>query len=142
MNVKTADQAIAEYIHQWGNSASQALLDPTCQIFSVPTIVGVIGYRFQLKSAIVFGDPVCALEDRPALAQAFHEYCAKHKKGIVYISATESFANWAINTVCKTLLSFGDEVVLNPMQDAMLRKGKRASLLRNKWNQWTGMTYQ
>lgn len=134
MKVRT-HEAIAEYIHQWGNSASQALLDPACQLFSVPNIVGVIGYRFELKSAIVFGDPVCAPEDRAALAQAFHDYCAKHKKGIVYISATEPFANWAIKTVCKTLISFGDEIILNPMHDAMQRKGKRASLLRNKWNQ-------
>lgn len=129
------NKAVAEYIHQWGNSASHALLDPECRLFSTPGIDGIIGYRFALKSAIAFGDPVCAPKDMPALAQAFNEYCATHKKSIVYISATEPFANWAINNICKTLISIGDEVILNPMQDAKLLKGKRASLLRNKWNQ-------
>lgn len=129
------NKAVAEYVHLWGNSASQALLDPECQLFSTPTVDGIVGYRFELKAAVVFGDPVCAPQDIPTLALAFHEYCKAHNKSIVYISATEPFANWATNNSCKTLISFGDEVVLNPMQDAMLLKGKKASLLRNKWNQ-------
>lgn len=129
------NKAVAEYIHRWGNSASHALLDPACQLFSVDEIDGIIGYRFELKSAIVFGDPVCAPHDIPALTQAFHDYCKLQNKSIVYISATHSFANWAINNVCKTLISIGDEVILNPMHDARLLKGKKASLLRNKWNQ-------
>ena len=52
------NKAVAEYVHQWGNSASHALLDPACQLFSIPEIDGVIGYRFELKSAVV-ARPVC-----------------------------------------------------------------------------------
>jgi lysylphosphatidylglycerol synthetase-like protein (DUF2156 family) len=129
------NKAVAEYIDLWGNSASQALLDSKCQLFSVPTIQGIIGYRFESKTAVVFGDPVCAPEEMPALAWAFQEFCDKKGKSIVYISATEQFTDWAIHHVCKTLISFGNEVILNPMENAMLLKGKRASLLRNKWNQ-------
>ncbi len=125
---------IAEYIHLWGNSASLTLFDPGCKIFSTPAIEGFIGYRFELKSAIVFGDPVCKKEDIESLIRAFHRFCDNQGKKIVYVSVSEDFIK-KISSHLGAIVGFGDEIILNPQIDLRASSGRKASMLRNKSNQ-------
>lgn len=129
------NKAVAEYVHQWGNSASLALLDPACKIFSCSEIQGLIGYRFALKSAIVFGDPVCASPDIKKLTQAFHAFCAERGKSIVYISVSQDFIGKSLDNGCRAAIGFGDEIILDPQLNLRAGTGRKASVLRNKCNQ-------
>ena len=129
------NKAVAEYVHLWGNSASLALLDPACEIFSCSDVEGVIGYRFELKSAIVFGDPVCALQNVKPLTQAFHAFCKEQRKSIVYISVSQAFIGKALDSGCRVAIGFGDEIILDPQVDLKAGIGRKASALRNKCNQ-------
>jgi len=129
------NRSVAQYVQQWGNSASLALLDPACKIFSAPGLDGIIGYRIESKTAVVFGDPICSAADIPRLTRAFHDYCHSLNKTIVYVSASQDFTDWALAHVCKSVVGFGDEIILNPMNNPKLDKGRKASVLRNKWNQ-------
>ena len=126
---------VAQQISRWGNAASIALLDPSCSIFSVPHLEGVIGYRVASQYAIVFGDPVCEKNNVEELTYLFHDYCERHKKKIIYIATSEQFAHWSLNHCCKAAIEVGSEVILNPLLDPMQKTGKKASLLRNKYNQ-------
>ena len=74
------NKTVAQQISRWGNAASIALLDPSCNIFSVPHLEGIIGYRIASQYAIVFGDPVCEQKVIKDLLSSFHEHCALHKK--------------------------------------------------------------
>lgn len=125
----------AEYVEQWGHSPSIALLDPNCNIFSTPAINGAIGYRSVANNIIAFGNPVCAIEDVPSLTHAFHENFVKEGKSIIYISVSEPFIEWSLATRKGCALQVANEIILNPLLDPMKKTGKKASLLRNKYNQ-------
>jgi lysylphosphatidylglycerol synthetase-like protein (DUF2156 family) len=129
------DRCIVDYVQRWGHPTSIALLDPSCEIFSTPDIEGIIGYRTQSNNAIVFGDPVCSLENIPKLTRAFHNYCKKIGTGIIYVASSERFVNWALPSICRSAIGFGDEIILNPLINPLSLKGKGPSLLRNKFNQ-------
>ena len=81
------------FVRKWGDVNTEGILSSTCQIFTAPRIEGLIGYRIETGNAVVFGDPECALEDKPRLATAFQEYCRSRKIGVVYIIVSEAFAN-------------------------------------------------
>lgn len=120
---------VENWVHRWGNSASEAILEPGCLIFNVSHIEGLIGYRLVSGYAVIFGDPVCAIHDKPVLAEAFHTYCNEKNWNIIYLIASENFAKWAIQNFCKVLIEAGEELIFNPQEDAT--KGSKASKLRN-----------
>lgn len=130
MNLKS----IGDYIQQWGNASSVALLSPTCTFFSVSHIDGVIGYRFEMGCAIVFGDPLCCPADIPQFVQAFHEFCTNKVKSIVYITASEQFTNWTLkNNICSCAAAIGNELTLDPARDPCTLQGSDARTIRHKY---------
>ncbi len=125
--------SIADYVQRWGNAASIALFDPAYQIFQVPTIDGIIGYRSIGKCVVVFGDPVCSPDDWGKLVPIFHNHFNRLKKRIVYTTVSERFVTWALQHGCSSAIGIGDEFILDPTHDPRARKGYDASSLRNKY---------
>lgn len=123
---------IAEHVRKYGGSASITLLDPSCKIFSIPDIHGVVGYRVESGCAVVFGDPLCEPQDTPHLARAFHHYCENNNWRVVYVTASQTFSKWAINNTCSSLIEAGEELVLDPHHNP--RSGIKGRGLRNKVN--------
>lgn len=131
--VRTVDQDkahLVELIRRWGGLASDALLDPACKFFSLPSIEGIIGYRTIWGCSVVFGDPVCSPSEAPQLAEAFHQ--SHPHKNIIYLITSENFAKWAIQHVCKVLVEFGDEFFVDPHCDPRAKQGDYARLVRRK----------
>jgi lysylphosphatidylglycerol synthetase-like protein (DUF2156 family) len=128
LEVKSAD--IANLVSKYGGSASVALLDPKCKIFTVNGLNGVIGYRTVPGCAVVFGDPVCHPSELETLSRSFHNHC--QGSSIVYVTASESFSNWALNTLCKSKIESEEELVINPQHDPTV--GSDAHQLRKKLN--------
>lgn len=121
---------LAQLVNTYGGSASVALLDPNCQLFTIPEVDGVIGYRSIKGCAVVFGDPVCSLYDMPKLSQAFHTQ--SNHSSVIYVTASEAFSTWALNCVCKGKIETEEELVLNPQNDPTI--GPDAHQLRKKLN--------
>ena len=126
---------IADCIQQWGSAISIALLDPTCNIFTTPIHNGIIGYRSISKYVIVFGDPVCPQEAIGGLTSEFHIFCSQNNKKIVYVATSEKFKQWMLQTHCNSSIEWGVHVTLNPKINVLEKTGRRASTLRNKFNQ-------
>lgn len=123
---------LEKWIHRWGCSASEAILDADCSIFRAPDINGFIGYHQTLGCAIVYGDPICAAEDTYRLAEAFHAYCREKNLNIIYMIASKSFAHWAIQHLCKVMIEVGEELIFDPKFDPT--KGHSGYRIRNKLN--------
>lgn len=124
--------ALVELVRKWGEVNTDGILDKTTQIFSVPHIEGLIGYRIELRNAVVYGDPVCAPSDKVALAKEFENYCKKLKMKVIYIIVSEEFANMALEHLSFSLIEFGRKFVLDPLQyiepkTTLLRKKVRQS---------------
>jgi len=124
----------AQAVERWGNSTSLGILDPNCSIFTLPEVDGIIGYRIHRSSAVVFGDPVCPPENIPVLVHAFQDFCKQHKKSIIYIATSSKFTDWALQNNYPIALSIGNEIILNPTQNALVGSTHRARALRNKYN--------
>ncbi len=128
-------QSGADYVKRLGNHFSIALLNPICKFFSIPSVDGIIGYKTFANCAIVMGDPLCNNpEDIPTLTMAFHDYCQKYKN-IIYVVTSENFTNWSLNNTCTLALQIGNELILDPRINYKERSGRKASQLRNKFNQ-------
>lgn len=136
---------VVPYIQKWGRAPSIAVLDEACKIFYTPGIDGIIGYREEAGCALVFGDPFCDPHDMPLLVEAFHHYFTAQKKTIIYLLASEEFKNWALqhNYIQSTMI-MGDENIVDPTIDIKTLQGRRASVVRNQYNQAsrTGMIIQ
>ena len=126
------NQTILQIVRQWGGVSSGGILDADCEIFTDPAIPGFIGYRVEANNAVVLGDPVCASENKPALAQAFQHYCSAHNRGVVYIIASEEFALWAGPNLSSAIIEFGTTYYLNPCDNPMNQGGGKFKTLRKK----------
>lgn len=126
------DYDVVDRVRRLGGACSTAILDPATLIFSIDSVDGLIGYRMEHGTAVVYGDPVCRREDWEELVSAFHRECADKKRGVVYIAASQTFARWVNECYCETLIQFGQELILNPQNDPQKLTGTRASLVRRK----------
>jgi lysylphosphatidylglycerol synthetase-like protein (DUF2156 family) len=127
---------IVDAIGKWGSPVSVALLDPTCSLFKVPECEGLIGYRKIGSCIVVFGQPVCPQESLRDLMRAFTEYCASRCKNVIYIAVSESFSTLALQeNYVRAAFNLLYEIVLNPMENPIERRGRKASVLRNKYSQ-------
>jgi lysylphosphatidylglycerol synthetase-like protein (DUF2156 family) len=126
---------IVELVRRWGGSTSDAVLEPTMQIFQHRDIEGFIAYRPSMQCAIVFGDPICSPTDRATLAIAFHRFAEEKGYSVIYIAASQSYAHWAVNNVCGSLIEFGQELIFTPPSDPRKNTGTHASLVRRKTKQ-------
>lgn len=133
LSIKKNETHIADCVSRWGGSASVALFDPSCQIFSTPNHDGIIGYRSESACAVVYGDPVCSWDSMSGLVKAFHDHCDNLNLRIVYVTASERFANWAMKDSCGALVQFCEELILNPQSSHAL-EGAPGRKLRNKVN--------
>lgn len=123
---------IVAYVRRWGGTSSEAVLDPTCELFFVPNVEGFIGYRLVRKSAFVYGDPICAPEDYDKLVTSFHKWNEENGRTVVYITATQKFKEWAMQNVCKASVECVKELYLDPFDDPRERKGDWGCLVRRK----------
>ncbi len=126
-------QKIVEKVRRYGNSAADAVLSPACTFFQHPDVDGLIGYRLEKSCAVAYGDPLCAPADISKLVQAFQEHCKNEGWSWIYMMATEPFARWAIQeNMCKVMVEFGEELVMDPHDDPRKHTGDHASLVRRK----------
>jgi lysylphosphatidylglycerol synthetase-like protein (DUF2156 family) len=125
-------ESIIECIHRWGGSVVESILDPSCNIFSSPEIEGLIGYCENKGCIVVFGDPVCALSERAPLVEAFQTFCGTKKKNIIYLVASKEFTEWWMEKYDGGLISFGDELFVDPHRDPRWQTGKKGISLRGK----------
>src|SRR5262245_18443292 len=109
-----ASETLASIVKRLGNPASTMMLNSSCSSFSIPEVDGVIGYRLIRNCAVAIGDPVCLPKDIPRLTEAFQAYCQKSAWSIVYLLTSKSFAHWAINNGCPTLIEPSEELILDP----------------------------
>lgn len=105
---------VQSWIHQWGSSFSEAVFEAPCRIYKRDNIEGFIGYLQVCKCAVVYGDPVCSKQEVYQLAESFHQFCIEQGLTVIYISVSQSFAKWAIESHCKSLIEIGEEVILDP----------------------------
>lgn len=123
-------EEIVKRVRRWGGASSDSILDPVCEIFTLPTIEGLVGYRIEKKSAIVFGDPIASNRDLGQLVRAFHDFCHKKNLRVIYVGASVAFATFAKDRFCPILIEFGKELTLDPFE--LPSKGVHASLVRRK----------
>lgn len=119
---------ITQLLHKWGHAVIESILDPDCLIFTHEGIEGLIGYIENEGCVLAYGDPVCASEDRWALAEAFHQKFSD--KNIIYIVASKSFKDWLHQSNRFAYITFGEELYLNPQVDPRAFSGKKAGVLR------------
>lgn len=127
-----ARDQIVSYVRRWGGPTSDAVLDPAIEYFMCPKIEGVVGFRRSFKCAVVLGDPICALEARNALTLAFHEFAKAEDLSVIYIAASHSFTQWAMEHVCSSCIGLGEIVNYDPAEDPRQRSGTQGSLVRRK----------
>jgi lysylphosphatidylglycerol synthetase-like protein (DUF2156 family) len=133
VNPTTEQQrSLVTQVRQFGDLNTNAILEPTCQMFSIPTVDGFIGYRIEENCAIVFGDPLCEQSDQLKLAKAFKKYCDEHDLNTIYTIISEQFANSAIHECGSVCVQFGHKVILDPNDSPMNKSGEKASLVRRK----------
>ena len=121
-----------DYIREFGDCASDAILDPRCEHSTSPEIEGIIGYRFIGNCAISYGDPICPQSDKAKLAKAFQEFCENQNKSIIYVVATSSFINKSLNDSTSAYIEFGKVLFIDPQDDPRNKSGRYACALRNK----------
>ncbi len=125
-------QNLVKLVRKWGDVNSEALLEENCHTFFMPEIEGFIGYKIESKNAVVFGDPVCAPQDKPILAKAFDRECQRLHLKTVYIIASQDFAKWATDNLSAIAVEFGMKFALDPQNNPSFSKGQKASLVRNR----------
>jgi len=123
---------LVKHVRRWGGLNSDVMLDPNCKFFSVPCIEGFIGYRIEAKSAIVFGDPVCALVDQCQLAEAFQSDCREKGLNVIYAIASPPFAKAIHSHRGHVLIQFGNKLILDPSDNPLKKTGSNGILLRKK----------
>ncbi|MBA3720931.1 MAG: DUF2156 domain-containing protein [Parachlamydiaceae bacterium] len=122
-----------DWIRRWGSSTTDAILDPSCKIFTTSNIPGMIGYRLEFGCVYVFGDPVCSKETKDEFVEAFHRYCNENQWNVIYVITSLEFKNWAItNKYTQISIEFGEELFIDPQKDPRAETGNHASLVRRK----------
>lgn len=127
---KTQD-LISKLIHQYGGPASNAFFDEGFNIFTSPTVEGIIGYRVVSDCAIVYGDPLCSQDNLTTLTSEFEQFCKQHKYPLIYLITSQNFSKWALeNGRAHAKIEVGEELFLVPSE--LPKQGHNARTLRNK----------
>lgn len=123
---------LVKFVRKFGDLNTDAVLDSFCSTFSIPEVEGVISYRIEAGSAVVFGDPLCTEEDRKKLVEAFQSYCREKDLKIVYVIVSPKFADSFLQEQEGVLIQFGHKLILDPRDNPAKRTGSRAVLVRKK----------
>jgi len=124
---------IVNLVRLWGGSSADAVLDPTSQFFLSSNVEGLIGYKIEKNTALVFGDPVASLESRLSLAQEFKDFCDNNNLNPLYVAASDDFSQQALDCrICSGMIQISEELFIDPYNDPRERHGIHASLVRRK----------
>lgn len=126
------ERSLQSWVHLYGGAVSEAVLDPSFKTFTLQDVEGFIGYFEGSGCFVTFGDPICKKEDAPKLAQAFHRYAEEQNANIIFMIASESFAQWAFANISPVLLEVGEELIFDPQKDP--KEGSKGYRLRNRLN--------
>jgi len=105
-----------DLVRQYGGPVSHAALDPSRSTFRTPTIDGLIGFLLVRRCAVAFGDPICALEDKPRLIDAFADYCAGKGWSILFVAATANLKDYARERGFASI-EFASLLITDPQND-------------------------
>lgn len=111
------NQREKELFIRYGSAASEAMFDFPCKFFHLPDCKGVIAYRELSKCAVVFGEPICPPKETEKFAQSFQQFCHDSKLTLIYIIASEKFAQWIQNHSPHVSMKVCDEYIINPVND-------------------------
>lgn len=125
-------ETLVKLVRKWGDVNTPPLVEEACHVFSIPEVEGFIGYKVESNNAVVFGDPVCAPENKPALAKAFDEDCQERKLEVVYIIVSKQFADWVTDNLSGVSIEFGMNFIFDPQNIPTNNTGMKAVRLRNK----------
>jgi len=114
-----------------GDVIPMAILDFTYRIFCDPRIEGLIGYRIDPVTAVVFGDPVCAAADKPELAKAFHSFAGTESRGCLY-HYVRRICQLGCPKSGSVLIEFGEKICIKSLNNPAERTGSKAILVRKK----------
>lgn len=106
-----------ELFTRFGSAGSEAMFDYPCHFFQIPNLTGIIAYRIEFKCAVVFGDPICPINELTELVEAFHKYCREAKLNVIYVIVSEGFKK-VVEKRCKIFLQVCEEMILNPQFDS------------------------
>lgn len=120
---------VSRLIVRYGGPVGSALLDPACALYQADGIEGIIGYRLGLDCAVAIGEPVCAPDHMPALADAFRAHCRARGWHTTYAVVGPRFAEIA-RARGYASVEFGEELILDPRRDP--EAGPRGREVRKK----------
>lgn len=105
-----------ELFVRYGSAASEAMFDFPCSYFQIPDCDGFIAYRTEFNCAVIFGDPICPIEERPELTHAFHQFCSESHLSVIYITVSQDFAKWLQDQTNygKVSIEVCEELIFNP----------------------------
>lgn len=121
-----------DYIREFGDCASDAILDPRCKHFTTPEVEGIIGYKFIGDCAVSYGDPICPEKNKAKLAEAFTRFCEEQDKNIIFVVATKDFLKKSFDDSIHAYIEFGKMLYIDPLDDPRNKSGRYACALRNK----------
>ncbi len=119
-------------VRRWGDLNTDAVLDTACQVFSIPSIDGCIGYRIELNCAIVFGEPLCDSADKGPLVDAFCAFCRSKGWMWSFVIVPQEFAKAVSKAKSSVLIQFGNRLILDPSQNPTELTGPKGVLIRKK----------
>lgn len=105
-----------ELFIRYGSAGSEAMFDFPCTFFQIPNSSGVIAYRVESSCAIVFGDPMCPVNELKKLTEAFHKHCNEAELNIIYITVSEEFKK-LLQEECKIFIHVCEEFIFDPQAD-------------------------
>lgn len=122
--------AIQRLAAQYGRVAHMGILDRSYRFFVNTMRTAALSFKVQNGVAIVGGDPLCENDMVPGLLAEFSAYRRKHRWGIAFMGASESFVRDLAQPRGWTTIRFGTERVLNPQTNEVLleRGGKRIAV--------------
>jgi|JI9StandDraft_2_1071091.scaffolds.fasta_scaffold67301_1 lysylphosphatidylglycerol synthetase-like protein (DUF2156 family) len=130
-----AKAAITAGVRKFAGLATDAILDPVTYVFKDPKVEGFIPYRRAGKVFVVFGDPVCSVEDKLFLAKAFLEFAREERKEVIYVIASHLFAHTLVKNVGGSFMELASEMIFDPICDPREEVGALGSLVRRKVKQ-------
>ncbi|KAJ5818163.1 hypothetical protein N7474_003754 [Penicillium riverlandense] len=118
---------------QYGRVAHMGILDRSYRFFVNQARTAALSFKVQNRVAIVGGDPLCDTDAIPDLLVEFAVYRRRHRWGIAFMGASESFARGYAQLQGWTTIRFGTERVLNPQtNDVLLERGGKRITVQNR----------
>lgn len=120
-----------ELVRRHGRGVSHAALAPSSCHFRVPGIDGLIGFQVTYQCAVVYGDPLCAPEQRGYLANTFAAHCEANDWSILYVAASGTMQTYAREHGYGSM-QFADSLMADLQQDP--EEGHEGRHLRQNLN--------